>query len=107
MKKVDWRQTLKVQSEWLHDEDHPFNFGADKLFIEISSGKDKPDTVPVDTIVRYRYKESGEWNYLIDADSGEQDGLATIIPDKLKQMLKAFGLTLKPDDKEEEVISNE
>ncbi len=75
---------------------------AGELYIEIRSGKDTINGVfaPVDTVAWYRTKETGKKTFIADCDSGEQDGLATDIPKKLAEVLKAFGLRERPNKQE-------
>lgn len=101
--KSNWRKVLGEKV----DPNNDFNFEAINLVIEISSSKDKIGGDPTSTTVKYRYGSTGKWNYLVDADSGEQAQLATVIPYKIKRILTAFGLPLSKEDKEIEGITNE
>jgi hypothetical protein len=91
--KNNWRQVFAAETA----ATEPYielSKTAQTLYIEIISGKDTTEgkDVPVDTVVRMREnKDSGKWIYLFDCDSGEQGGLATDIPEKIKQVLLAFG----------------
>lgn len=55
-------------------------------------GPDGRGFYPVSTIGYYRTTIKGKKNYFIDADSGEQGGLATNIPEEIRKILLSFGL---------------
>ncbi len=61
-------------------------------------GPDGRGFYPVSTIGYYRTNKGGKKNYFIDADSGEQGGLATNIPEEVKKILLSFGLEKRRDE---------
>jgi hypothetical protein len=78
---------------------------SDYLEIQISSVKDNNGFnpkgegrgyYPVSTVAKYRFKDGSKWEFIGDYDSGEQQGIATDIPEGVKKLLLAFGLTERP-----------
>ena len=61
-------------------------------------GPDGRGFYPASTIGYYRTTKEGKKNYFIDADSGEQGGLATNIPEEIRKILLSFGLEERRDD---------
>ncbi len=57
---------------------------------------------PVSTIGYYRTTSKGKKNYFIDADSGEQGGLATNIPEEIRRILLSFGLEERSEERSDE-----
>ena len=55
-------------------------------------GPDGRGFYPVSTIGYYRTTKEGKKTYFTDADSGEQDGLASSIPEEVQKILVSFGL---------------
>ena len=65
------------------------NHNTERLEISITSFSE--NGIPTSTVMKHRNKDGGKWEYDFDLDSGEQSS-AKQIPDKVREILKGFGL---------------
>jgi len=102
--KIAWRKVLSMDRlpddklDLSKEEYLQIYIESVKDGVGFGPGSDEKGFYPVSTIGYYRTTKEGKKQYFTDADSGEQAGLATNIPEEIKKILLSFGFEERRDE---------